>query len=47
MALRSLDSLPEWKAVCQRYRYDIGRFSIEALGMNYTLQQEELFNSVF
>lgn len=46
MALRSLDSLPEWKAVCQRYRYDIGRFSIEALGMNYTLQQEELFNSV-
>lgn len=46
MALRSLDTLPEWKTACQRYRYDIGRFSIEALGMDYTLQQDELFNSV-
>ena len=46
MALKSLESLPEWKAVCQRYRYDIGRFSVEALGMDYTWQQDELFNSV-
>ena len=46
MGLKSLMTLPEWKMACQRYRYDIGRFSIEALGMNYTLQQEELFNSV-
>lgn len=46
MALKSLDTLPEWKMVCQRYRYDIGRFSIEALGMDYTWQQDELFNSV-
>jgi len=46
MALKSLESLPEWKAACQRYRYDIGRFSIEALGMDYTWQQDELFNSI-
>lgn len=44
--LKSLESLPEWKASCQRYRYDIGRFCIEALGMEYTVQQDELFNSV-
>lgn len=46
MALKSLDTLPEWKIACQRYRYDIGRFAIEACGMQYTWQQEELFNSV-
>ena len=46
MGLKSLEQLPAWKAACQRYRYDIGRFSIEALGMDYTWQQEELFNSI-
>ena len=46
MGLRSLDSLPQWKTACLRYRYDISRFSIEGLGMEYTGQQEELFNSV-
>lgn len=46
MGLRSLDTLPQWKDACLRYRYDISRFSIEALGMDYTLQQDELFNSV-
>lgn len=45
MSLKSLETLPEWKVACQRYRYDIGRFSIEALGMSYTWQQDELFNS--
>lgn len=46
MALKSLDSLPEWKSACLRYRYDIGRFAIEACGMEYTWQQDELFNSI-
>lgn len=46
MGLKPLTELPEWKAGCMRYRYDIARFSIEALGMDYTIQQEELFNSV-
>ena len=46
MALKSLEQLPEWKTACQRYRYDIGRFSVEALGMDYTWQQDELFNSI-
>lgn len=46
MALKSLESLPEWREACLRYRYDIGRFAIEACGMSYTVQQEELFNSI-
>lgn len=46
MGFKSLETLPEWKMVCQRYRYDIARFSIEALGMSYTVQQDELFNSI-
>lgn len=44
--LKDLSTLPEWKAVCKRYRYDIKRFAIEALGMRPTLQQEQLFASV-
>lgn len=44
--LASLLTLPEWKKLCHRYRYDIGRFASEALGMDYTWQQNELFVSV-
>ena len=25
--------LPEWNEACKRYRYDITRFAVEALGM--------------
>lgn len=46
MALKSLESLPEWKRASHRYRYDISRFAIEGCGMDYTVQQEQLFNSV-
>ena len=44
--------LPEWHEVCKRYRYDITRFAVEALGMTeengqaVTPQQEELFRSI-
>lgn len=44
--LKDLEILPEWREVCKRYRYDIKRFAIEALGMRPTLQQEQLFASV-
>lgn len=44
--LKDLETLPEWRVVCKRYRYDIKRFAIEALGMRPTLQQEQLFASV-
>lgn len=44
--LKSLLAMPEWKALCLRYRYDIGRFASEALGIDYTWQQNELFVSV-
>lgn len=43
---KDLTDLPEWYAVCQRYRYNITRFAIEALGMTPTLQQRALFVSV-
>ncbi len=43
---KDLTELPEWHAVCQRYRYNITRFAIEALGMTPTLQQRALFASV-
>ncbi|MCO8088184.1 Hint domain-containing homing endonuclease [Acinetobacter indicus] len=46
MGLKSLELLPEWKFACERYRYDIGRFAVEACNMSYTWQQDELFNSV-
>lgn len=46
MALKDLQQLPEWHHACVRYRYDIGRFATEALGMDYTWQQEELFLSI-
>ena len=46
MALADLKSLVEWKELCVRYRYDITRFSIEALGMTPTWQQELLFRSI-
>ena len=46
MALSDLKSLVEWKELCVRYRYDITRFSIEALGMTPTWQQELLFRSI-
>lgn len=46
MGLKKLETVPAWKQACLRYRYDISRFSIEALGMDYTGQQEELFNSI-
>lgn len=44
--LKSLLEMPEWKSLCLRYRYDIGRFASEALGIDYTWQQNELFLSV-
>ena len=44
--LKSLTSLPEWHAACRRYRYDLSRFAIEALGMDITWHQDELFTSI-
>lgn len=46
MALPSLTTLPEWKELCLRYRYDITRFAIEALGIKPTWQQDLLFRSI-
>lgn len=46
MALADLKNQVEWKELCVRYRYDITRFSIEALGMTPTWQQELLFRSI-
>lgn len=48
----SLLELPEWLEVCERYRYDITRFAVEALDMTFeagqavTPQQELLFESI-
>ena len=48
----SLLELPEWHEVCERYRYDITRFAVEALDMTVdagqavTWQQETLFQSI-
>ena len=48
----SLLELPEWLEVCDRYRYDITRFAVEALDMTIesgqavTPQQELLFESI-
>ena len=48
----NLLELPEWLEVCDRYRYDITRFAVEALGMTYannqgvTPQQQTLFQSI-
>lgn len=50
--IENLYELPEWREVCKRYRYDITRFAVEALGMTYangqgvTPQQETLFKSI-
>lgn len=50
--LDDLMLLPEWQEVCQRYRYDITRFAVEALDMTIqagqavTWQQELLFKSI-
>jgi hypothetical protein len=44
--LKSLVDLPEWHAACKRYRYDLPRFAIEALGMEITWQQYELYTSI-
>lgn len=50
--LDDLMLLPEWREVCQRYRYDITRFAVEALDMTIqagqavTWQQELLFKSI-
>ena len=41
-----LNQLPEWRALCHRYRYNIELFAFEALGIDYTLQQKQLFLSV-
>ena len=44
--------LPEWNEACKRYRYDITRFAVEALGMTekegqaVTYQQQLLFESI-
>lgn len=46
MALKSLKDIPEWHELCVRYRYDITRFSIEALGITPTWQQDLLFESI-
>lgn len=46
MALPDLESLPEWKELCLRYRYDISRFAVEALDMQITWQQDLLFRSI-
>lgn len=48
----NLLELPEWLEVCDRYRYDITRFAVEALDMTFesgqavTWQQEILFKSI-
>ena len=48
----NLLELPEWLEVCERYRYDITRFAVEALDMTFasgqavTPQQELLFKSI-
>jgi len=48
----NLLELPEWFEACERYRYDITRFAVEALGMTaeqgqaVTWQQELLFDSI-
>lgn len=48
----NLLELPEWLKVCDRYRYDITRFAVEALNMTFesgqavTWQQELLFKSI-
>ena len=48
----NLLELPEWLEVCDRYRYDITRFAVEALDMTFesgqavTWQQELLFKSI-
>ncbi|WP_010197077.1 Hint domain-containing homing endonuclease [Psychrobacter sp. PAMC 21119] len=50
--IESLLELPEWLEVCDRYRYDITRFAVEALNMTFdagqavTHQQELLFKSI-
>ncbi len=50
--IESLLELPEWLEVCDRYRYDITRFAVEALDMTIssgqavTPQQELLFESI-
>lgn len=50
--LDDLKLLPEWHKACQRYRYDITRFAVEALNMTekagqaVTWQQEMLFRSI-
>ena len=50
--LEDLRLLPEWHEVCERYRYDITRFAVEALNMTteagqaVTWQQEMLFESI-
>lgn len=46
MALADLKTLVEWKQMCLRYRYDITRFAIEALGIKPTWQQDLLFRSI-
>ena len=46
MSLPELTHLPEYKELCLRYRYDITRFSIEALEMQPTWQQDLLFRSI-
>lgn len=48
----NLYELPEWAEACKRYRYNITRFAVEALGMTYannqgvTPQQQTLFQSI-
>lgn len=50
--LPNLKELPEWEVACQRYRYDITRFAVEALDMTeesgqpVTWQQDWLFKSI-
>ncbi len=44
--LKSLASLPEWHLACRRYRFDPSSFAIEALGMDITWHQDELFTSI-
>ena len=33
MALAPLKEIPEWWELCERYRYDIYAFAVEALGV--------------
>lgn len=50
--LNDLKLLPEWHALCERYRYDITRFAVEGLtmteeaGQAVTEQQDLLFESI-